>query len=106
MGKVRFANSQYFDTDESMVLFTAFYDRALIRCAVGIDTLRDCFHDSAASPVASFVRHRHQIEHCAERLIVEGRLEADASVMIHAADLNWLREAHRWPIGAQASSPA
>jgi hypothetical protein len=100
MVSVRFASSQYFDTERGLILFSAFANHELIRCAIAVRTLVEQFDADPQFPMRAFARHRNRIERLAEELIVERRLEQDGSILIFPSDCGWLRDTSHQPIGA------
>ncbi len=98
MVSVRFASGHFYDADRQAVLFTAFHDHRIIPCAVTLHTLSDKFGVAPEAPAAGFERHRYLIERLVEELILEGRFEADGSILICSPDCGWLHDASHRPI--------
>src|SRR3569833_2714537 len=98
---VRFASSQFLDIERGLILFSAFSNHSVIRCAITIEALVDNFEANPHTPLRSFVRYRHRIERVVEELIGEQRFKADGSVLVDTRDVQWLSDAMHGPIGAR-----
>jgi len=99
---VRFANAQYYESEEGLVWFTAFSRNHVIPCAIEVAALESCFNASVKAPLAAFSRARHSIEQIAAELVKEERFADDGSVRIDARDCQRFQRARR----TFASAPA
>lgn len=66
--------------------FNAELDGKTIQCAMTYDALRAHFDAEYSDPLFAFVQGRPEIEPLAARLISEGRLEADGSLLLTRQD--------------------
>ena len=82
----RFPESQLFDPNRQVVLFTAYVGPDLIPCAISLEALQDHFGADNLAPERAFIRNRAPIESIAARLIERDRREPDGSILIRTAD--------------------
>ena len=106
MVPVRFASSQFLDIERDLILFSAFSNHSVIRCAITVESLVDHFGADPHAPLRSFVRYRHRIERVVEELISEQRFEADGSIRVDSSDIRWLSDTSHRPIGAHPAATA
>lgn len=100
--KVRFAHALEVDAESRAVRFTAFWHGRMIPCGVSLDALAQHFEADAVHPDAAFERHRGAIERAAQALILSRRREADGTVLVGAADCDWL---HHPPSAPRSAAP-
>jgi hypothetical protein len=82
----RFLKGRLYNSDRDIVMFTAQVGAEQVGCAISREALEDHFGGDKGQLLQAFDRNRPAVEGVAERLIREGRLEADGSVLIRTAD--------------------
>ncbi len=79
-------NIEAFDSRRDVVTFPAELDGKRIVCAISSEALCDNFGGIYNAVIEAFRENRLRIETVAERLIQQGRYEADGSIMIYSHD--------------------
>jgi Protein of unknown function (DUF1488) len=85
---IRFATDEWYDHHRRKVVwFSAWIDGKRVDCGVSIEALADHFRAYHDDPLPAFRANRGRIQAVATKLIVDGRLENDGTIMIRSADL-------------------
>ena len=83
---IKFPNIESMDERRMVVLFPADQDNKHINCAISTQALEDNFNGNNVPALDCFRSNRGFIEVKADRLIENGRLEPDGSILIRSRD--------------------
>jgi hypothetical protein len=83
---ITFPGIEAWDGSRDVVSFPADKDGARIGCAISLEALQDNYGGTTGDPLACFRANRPAIESKAGRLIRQGRVESDGSILIRSHD--------------------
>jgi hypothetical protein len=85
---IRFASDEWYEHHRrKIVWFTAWIDGKRVNCGVSMEALADHFGAYYDDPLPAFRANRLRIQALATKLIGDGRVENDGTIIIRNADL-------------------
>lgn len=80
-------SAEYYDPSRKLVIFTGKDSSKLIQCGISRETLEDHFGLVHQEILKVFANHRARIEQEIRRKYLNGKIEADSSVLVKTEDL-------------------